>query len=189
VGAALNSSPRAATLSAVRGKVQELLSQTQALSEGGPALERALGRRIEAIAMRAADLLADERRLSDSVRRRSGAPVAGALSASDQWNPKASREAGQQIQSLRQALDFPEFVTSLISGVFQSITRSNVQQLEAISDLLGTVQASTEDFASQQIRPEQAAAWALARFPFLSAGEGGALSVRGDVDLTEQQAC
>jgi hypothetical protein len=114
--------------------------------------------------------------------------AARALDASAHFNPVATQAAGSTLRSLREAVDFPTFVTSLISGVFRSILSSNLQQLEALQDLLSNVSASAESFSASNINDAQACAWLVGRLPFLMRGDDGTLALRPDTELSDQSA-
>jgi hypothetical protein len=101
-------------------------------------------------------------------------------------NFNAADAAGKAIQDIKNAIDFPTYVSSLISGVFRAITESSIKQVESLIDLLDHVSQPAEDFAAAEIATDAAAVWAAARFPFLTAGDG-ALSVRGDADLSDHK--
>jgi len=76
----------------------------------------------------------------------------------------AVASAGQRVRELRDGLAFPEFVTNLITGVFQAISTSSPQQLQAVADLLEAVDMSAADFGSQQVGQDRAVQWAMGRF-------------------------
>jgi hypothetical protein len=87
------------------------------------------------------------------------------------------------VQALREAIDFPTFVTSLIQGIFESIMMSNIHQMERLSDLLDNVGMSSADFDQANIDDNAAIQWSLSRFPFLTSGDEGVLQLRQGVEL------
>src|SRR5262249_83843 len=125
-------------LSAVRRTVRRLLEENPEYQRAAPALRNGLASNMVKISKRAAEMLAEEMRLTGQVARRR-ARLATAQSAGDQLGLQAARNAGTTVKALKDAIDFPQFVTSLITGVFQAITHSSVSQLEALGDLLDNV--------------------------------------------------
>ncbi len=193
---------RAQVLDAVRGSVRALLEQAPGFVEADPELRRAVAQKMVRVAMLGADLLADELVLSEEIdaaevappaareapRARAGdVPLAAAQAAGDQLGLESARAAGGTITALKQAIDFPTFVTSLINGVFQAITSSSVSQLSSLSDLLDNVEASSDSFTSQNVRDADVVAWAVGKFPFLSRREDGGLALREGMDLQDRK--
>jgi hypothetical protein len=169
-------------LDTVRRSVRGVLEGTPAFVQAAPDQRRELARRMVKVAMMGAELAADDRaqtaKLADVAAR--AAPVAAAQEFGD-----AARSAGQTFQDIRQAIDFPTYVQSLITGVFQAITSSNLQQLTAIGDMLDAVSRTEDEFTSENIRDGDVIAWAVGKFPFLRRGEDG-LQVADDVDIAEK---
>lgn len=156
---------------AVRAAVASLLDDAPTLQRARPGLRRDLARDMEHISMVAAGLLEADVRLTEQVLRPQ--PQASALAAGDNLGLQATRAAGDTIRQIKDAIDFPTYVTGLITGVFRAIWQSNVQQMEAISELLKAVSASTAEFSRTEVSDSEAAAWALKALPFLRATEGG----------------
>jgi hypothetical protein len=121
------------------------------------------------VSMAAAELIATEQELNRRIaarqdQQRASPLLASAQSASDIHGQSAVRSAAGTVRALRDAIDFPSFVTSLINGVFQSIQNSNIQQLQSFAELMEAVNSSTEAFGTQHIGMAQAAQWAASRF-------------------------
>ncbi|MEM7307056.1 MAG: hypothetical protein AAF682_10325, partial [Planctomycetota bacterium] len=192
------SAPRHETMAVVRRAVRGVLEETPAYRNADPELQRSLAHRMVEVSMLAADLLTEDVRLSQKsaelARSKTGArepPVAGALAAGDHLGLQATREAGATIEAIREAIDFPTFVTNLITGVFQSITRSSVEQLTGLGDLLTNVASSSDEFASSNVSENDVGSWLMSRFPYFAAeddADGPALRVRDEVDLAEHYA-
>jgi hypothetical protein len=176
---------RPEVLAAVRRTVRSLLEENPEYQRAPPELRQGLASNMVKVSKRAAELVAEEMRLTEQLRRRRQ-PVARAQSAGDQLGLQAARSSGATVKELKDAIDFPNFVTSLISGVFQAITHSTLSQLESLGDLLDNVGKSTEEFTDANIDDAAAIAWALSKFGFLSSDANG-LSLREGADL-EQQA-
>jgi hypothetical protein len=193
------------TLDVVRRAVRGVVQSTPELA-GRPELRRKLAQNMVGVSLAAAELIDAERRADQEVARtlaRSGrarpaaaaglaagpgaAPLAGAQAAGDIHRMTAVRSAAGVLEGTRRALDFPGFVTSLITGVFQAMTTSTIQQLEAYVNLLESINSSTSAFAASSITPGRAATWAAAQFPELAItpGDPPALVVRDDADMPE----
>jgi hypothetical protein len=180
-------------LATVRRAVRSVVEETPELRRY-PDLERRIANRMVGVSLAAANLMAEEKRLSDEIGARAIAqgldadpsPLAMAQTASDLHGQSAVRSAAGVLRATRDAIDFPNFVTSLITGVFQSIQTSNIQQLQAFSDLMEATSGTLDDFASTQITDGRALAWAAGRFPvFTTQGEGDAarLALRPDAEM------
>lgn len=179
-------------VAAVRACVRGLLEQSEAFATADPDTRRAVAHKMVKVALAGADLAAQDVELSQAIAESSAvraprpAPLATAQTASDQMGMAAARAAGGTIQSLKTAIDFPGFVTSLINGVFGAITSSAITQLTQLSDLLDNVSASTESFTEQNIRDEDIVSWTVAKFPFFVRQDESSLAVREGTDLTTQ---
>jgi hypothetical protein len=180
----------AETLPAVRQTVRALLERTPGFAAAAPAVRSAVARGMVNVAMAGAELLAAEHAITEAAGARPRAreaPTAEAQSAGDQLGMQATNAAAGTLRATRDALAFPQYVQSLITGVFQAITSSGVQQLESLADLLENVSASSDSFAARNIRDADVLDWAARRLPFLARGDDGALAVREGEDLTEQR--
>jgi hypothetical protein len=187
------SGARPETVETVRRAVRSVVESTPELRRD-PALARTVAERMVGVSLAAAELIREEHELSRQIgsRERSArpAPLARAQSAGDIHGRSAVNSAAGTLKATRDAIDFPGFVTSLISGVFQSIQSSSIQQLQAFADLLEAVNSSSSDFATTQISAERAAQWATSRFPALTAsgsGEELELSLRDDAELPDAE--
>lgn len=63
------------------------------------------------------------------------------------------------------AVDFPEFVSGLITGVFDSIVNASIRQMDAYSKLLESVVKSVNEFATDNFTLNQGRDWLTDRFP------------------------
>ena len=77
----------------------------------------------------------------------------------------AVREGVDQFKSLVKAVDFPEFVSGLINGVFQAIVTASIQQMEAYGELLAATAKTVEQFAQDHITDDQARNQIALRYP------------------------
>lgn len=166
-------------LSVVRSTVRKLLEKSPAYARVGPQQRRAVAQRMVDVSMIAAKLIQEDLRLTGEIEARK--PIATAQSAGDQLGMQATRAASDTFARVRDSIDFPTYVTSLISGVFQAILSSSTHQIGTLGDLLDNVSATSDEF-EKTISDEEATRWALARFSFLSAGSSG-LALRPNTDL------
>lgn len=118
-----------------------------------------------------------------------GRPVAAGQAAGDIHRRTAVNSAAGVLKATKDAIDFPGFVTSLISGVFQAMTTSTIQQLQAYADLLGAVGMSTSQFASSSITSGRAMDWVAQRFPVfrvaVAEGQPPRLALSEDGDMPD----
>ena len=160
---------------AVRVSVHGLLEQTPEFSAADGPTRRRLAERMVRVSLLGAQLVEDERRQTSELQ---GSKLARGLEAP----PSATGRAAQAVGDLKAALDFPTYVQSLITGVFQAITRSNLQQLESIADMLDHVSASAESFASENVTEAAARQWISGRTPALQLRDG-TLQLREGAEL------
>jgi hypothetical protein len=66
---------------------------------------------------------------------------------------------------LVETVDFPEFVSGLIQGVFQAIVDASMQQMTAYAELLAATAKSVDQFANDHITDAQARENVVQRFP------------------------
>ena len=180
-----------ATVDAVRYAVRSLIEDTPELASQ-PALRRRLAERMVDVSLTAAGLLAEDHRLSEQIadraRRRRGEPLAAAQAAGDINRQTAVKSAAGVLKATKDAIDFPGFVTSLITGVFQAMTTSTIQQLQAVADLLDAVSAGASEFGTQHVTGDRAVQWAVSKFPALTVDRKGKeprLVVRANGDMPD----
>lgn len=71
--------------------------------------------------------------------------------ASTGTNQGATGKVGEVARATLNAINFPEFVSSLIKGTFQAIVDASIQQMEAYAELLKNVAMSLDDFMSENV--------------------------------------
>lgn len=62
-------------------------------------------------------------------------------------------------------VDFPDFVSSLIEGVFQAIVNASIEQMEAYGKLVAAVTNSINMFRDENVKEEQGRDYLVERFP------------------------
>ncbi len=73
----------------------------------------------------------------------------------------------QQAGQLLREVNFPDFVSSLIKGVFQAIVDSSIQQMKAYGELVQSVAMSMNDFRDQNVTDNQARDHLVSKYPNL----------------------
>ena len=185
--------PRAELLATVRQGVRSLLEGTPSYAAMAPPERRALAERMVNVGMMAASLAEEDHRLTERVRGSSrAAPLATAQSvrprlataqtAGNQLGMQAVQASSGVMRNMRDSIDFPEFVTSLISGVFQAILKSSTYQVGSMVDLLDNVSATSDEFNSR-VDDGEVLRWAAAKFNFLTVTQGS-LGLRQGVELS-----
>jgi hypothetical protein len=92
-----------------------------------------------------------------------------------------------QIARLIDEVGFPEFCAALISGVFQSIVDTSIQQMKAYAEMVKGVTSSLNDFKEQNVSPNQGRDHLVSKYPKLfkidiSSGGGPRVKMRDDAD-------
>ena len=77
----------------------------------------------------------------------------------------AAREGAEVFRQLVSAVDFPQFVSGLIDGVFNSIVDASIRQMEAYSKMLEAVVKSVDDFARDDVSEGEGRNYLMDRFP------------------------
>jgi len=91
----------------------------------------------------------------------------------------AARQGTEAFKTLVSTVDFPKFVSGLVEGVYTSIVRSSIKQMEAYGKLLELVAKSVEEFAKENIPADKAREFVRSSFPdAIELGEGGQLTLK-----------
>jgi len=67
--------------------------------------------------------------------------------------------------ALSDEIDFPGFVAGLVHGTFDAIVDSTIRQMEAFADLVGAVAKDVDQFAQQNVSPNQARDYLTQQYP------------------------
>lgn len=127
-------------------------------------LEAALGRDAYAQVLDVADL-------ESKLRGGAGGPIGGgggaARSAPAPAQPpvRQTAEIGQRAAAALEALDFPGFVASLLTGTFQAIVDASAQQIRSYAELVASLTQSLDDFSAEKVSDEQAREYLADRHP------------------------
>jgi hypothetical protein len=77
----------------------------------------------------------------------------------------AIRQGTEEFGALVQKVNFPDFVSGLVKGVFQAVVDASIQQMQAYGELLSATAKSTEQFADDHITDAQARDHLANRYP------------------------
>jgi hypothetical protein len=113
--------------------------------------------------------------------------VKGSPTAGQDFNAGAANALGKTFKDIVGDVDFPKFVSSLIDGVFGSIVKSTIQQMDAFSKMLESVAKTAEQFAKETISESTVRDYLKSSYPnALEIGvgdEGGSqLQLKDDLD-------
>ena len=117
-------------------------------------------------AKRALAIAQDERKETfapnDGLRDRlnKGGPTAG-----QDFKAGATSQVGGQFQDLVKSVDFPKFVSGLIEGVFSSIVKSSIKQMQAFQQMLEGIAKSVDQFAKETISDQTAREYLKNAYP------------------------
>jgi hypothetical protein len=78
---------------------------------------------------------------------------------------KQTAEIGQRAGAALEAIDFPGFVASLLTGTFQAIVDSSAQQIRSYAELVSSITQSLDDFSAERVSDDQARAHLADRYP------------------------
>jgi hypothetical protein len=83
------------------------------------------------------------------------------------FQANAMKQGVQEFGNLVKTVDFPEFVSGLIHGVFQAIVDASIQQMQAYGELLAATAKTVGQFAQDHISDDQAREQVATRYPSL----------------------
>jgi hypothetical protein len=175
----VNGKPSAETLNLTRQNVRDLLLQSQAFQSLPPDKQKEIANRTVQIAsylaepegIRANQLPTAQAASVDpyAVGLADGAPInQGRKSGSEgTFVAQGAREGAAVAGALLQQVNFPEFVSGLISGVFHSIVTSSIEQMEAYGKLVAAVAQTLNTFRDENVSVNQGRDHLVDQFPDL----------------------
>ena len=83
----------------------------------------------------------------------------------DQFRAGALREGVREAGALMKAVNFPDFVSGLIQGVFHAIVSSSIGQTQAYAELVKSVAQSLNQFRDENVSQAQGDDHLLQQFP------------------------
>ena len=183
------------SLKTVRAEVRALLERSEAYGKL-PAAER---QKLAGDLVRVSDYLADPSWISGATPVRSealaGSDVENLRKGLDQqsknirrndFDAAAVKQGVEAFGKLVQTVDFPAFVSGLVSGVFNAVVDASIQQMRAYGELLAAAAKSVDQFADDHTNDQQARTKLLERYPTMlemGTGDGvGRLAMRDSYD-------
>jgi hypothetical protein len=79
--------------------------------------------------------------------------------------PPSTAEIGRRAAESLEAVNFPGFVASLITGTFRAIVDATLQQLQQYSELVASIAKSADDFSAQNVSENQVRDWLAQKHP------------------------
>lgn len=180
--------PPAAPRPEVRDAVKNLLTQSEAFRMLSPEKQRAVA---QSTALIADYLAAPEGIPGNKIQGGLGMPTARAMVGpgedsyapaqssykdaskvvkdigDDRFSADAAREGANIAKTFMKAVSFPAFVSGLIEGVFSSIVRSSIQQMEAYQKMIASVAQSLQQFRDDNVTDNQGRDHMAEKFPDL----------------------
>jgi hypothetical protein len=103
----------------------------------------------------ALDVLELESKLRPAAAR---APAQGDATAAPPAPPpvRQTAEIGARAATALEAIDFPGFVASLLTGTFQAIVDASAQQIRSYAELVASLTQSLDDFSAEKVSEDQA---------------------------------
>jgi hypothetical protein len=156
------------TLRVVRPEVRGILEQSPGFARMAPEEQRELARTMVKVCsylsnpdgLAARELSAPDGGLLAKAQASTGQNFAGR-----DFEAGAVKQGVQQFGELVKKVDFPNFVSGLIQGVFKAIVDSSLQQMRAYGELLANVAKTVDQFAKDNISENNARDWLADRFP------------------------
>jgi hypothetical protein len=81
------------------------------------------------------------------------------------FKASAAREGAKVAGLLMKQVNFPNFVSELIRGVFQAIVKSSIEQMEAYSTMIASVAKSLQQFRDDNVTENQGRDHMVEKFP------------------------
>ncbi len=79
--------------------------------------------------------------------------------------PPGTAQIGDRARRALEAVDFAAFVSGLVTGTFKSIVDATAQQMREYAQLVASISRSVDDFASENVSPNQVRDWFVQRYP------------------------
>jgi hypothetical protein len=156
-------------LDEVRRQVRALLEKSPSFRELTPDKQREIARHtVEVCNYLAAPEGIPGSRIASAQARALDRALQGAGSAEDGvFKAQAAREGAAVAGALLQNVNFPDFVSQLIQGVFHSIVQSSIEQMEAYGRLVQSVAMTLNQFRDENVSANQGRDHLVDQFPDL----------------------
>lgn len=161
----------------VRDVVKNMLLKSESFRQLSPEKQRSIA---QSTALIADYLVAPEDIPGNQIAGGLGMPPARALEedysearkavteiGAEKFSADAAHEGAKVANEFIKAVSFPAFVAGLIDGVFSSIVRSSIQQMEQYQKMIASVAQSLQQFRDDNVSPNQGRDHMAEKFPDL----------------------
>jgi hypothetical protein len=83
----------------------------------------------------------------------------------DKFTAQGAAEGARVAKVYLQSVNFPSFVSSLIEGVFHSIVKSSIEQMQAYADLVNNISKTLNQFRDENVTDNQGRDYLTQQFP------------------------
>lgn len=158
--------PAAVPRPEVRAKVKELLSQSEAFAQLSPAQQQQVARDTALVAdtLVGQQQAADMRSMALNDQFQEGQKAVEAI-GEEPFTAGAAREGAYVAGEFLKQINFVEFVSGLIDGVFNSIVTSSIEQMEAYSKMVADVSKSLNQFRDENTTDDDGRDQLIEQFP------------------------
>lgn len=156
---------RVRTLGVTREAVRDLLSKSAAFRALDPDAQREIARNTVAVASYLAEPSGGA--VDDTNLARDLATSTSNDDAAPRFEAQAGREGAAVAGALLREVNFPTFVSQLVTGVFHSIVQSSIEQMEAYGRLVADVAKSLNQFRDENVSVNQGRDHLVEQFPDL----------------------
>ncbi len=162
------------THEAARKSVRDLLERSRSFNELAPEKREALAQGLVQIGSYLAEpdgIQLKSKHMSPQVKALAGADTSqfagrGQNTSEDgKFTAQGAREGAAVAGALLQAVNFPDFCSGLINGVFHSIVKSSIEQMEAYAKLVADVSKSLNQFRDDNTTANQGRDHLVDQFP------------------------
>jgi hypothetical protein len=92
-------------------------------------------------------------------------PDPAGQTSGDRFKAEAARQGTLAFTEQIEDVNFPQFVASLVDGVFTAIVDSSIKQMEAYAELVKNVSKSVDQYMKDNITPNQGRDYLATRYP------------------------
>lgn len=93
------------------------------------------------------------------------APTSASTAPTSNAKPPATETIARRTGAMINEVDFPGFVSQLVSGTFDAIVDASIRQMESYSSLVSAVAKTVDQFTEENVTFNQARDWLASRYP------------------------
>jgi len=98
-------------------------------------------------------------------QKSAGSPPASTTGGGASASGPSTAQLGERAAQTLEAVDFPGFVSGLVTGTFRAIVDASTQQMREYARLVADLSRSVEDFSRDYVTPNQTRDWLVGRYP------------------------